>query len=274
MSRSATRRGRARLARLADKYDCYQKSVQEPEAELPVIERIFRRTRGRPARSLREDFCGTAALACAWTARHRDNRAVAIDLDPECLAWGARHNVAALAPDQQSRVKLVEGNVLDIGHEPVDVTVAFNFSYFVFQTRPELLRYLRAARATLKRDGMLFLDVYGGPEAQKVMTVRRRHGGFTYVWEQRTFDPIGCLGSNAIHFEFADGSRLRNAFRYDWRLWSVPELRDLLAEAGFASSHVYCEGTDRETGTGNDVYTRRERADADLAWVVYLVALP
>ena len=100
----------------------------------------------------------------------------------------------------------------------------------------------------------------------------RRCGDFAYVWEQRSFDPIGCLGSNAIHFEFADGSSLRNAFRYDWRLWSLPELRDLLGEAGFARCEVYWEGTDRRTGRGNDVYRRRDRAEPDLAWIAYLIA--
>lgn len=262
------------LARSADKYDCYQKSVQEPEAEIPVIQRVFARRRGRPPRSLREDFCGTAALACAWVADHRHNTARGVDLDPECLGWGLAHNVRALDPEQQSRVKLIEGNVLDVGHEPVDVTIAFNFSWSIFLTRPELLRYLRAARATLKSDGLLFLDVYGGPEAQQALRVRRRCRGFTYVWEQRTFDPIGCIGENSIHFEFRDGSALRNAFRYVWRLWSMPELRDLLHEAGFSRSEVLWEGTCRRTGQGNDVYSPRESAGAALAWIAYVVAHP
>lgn len=273
MSRDGGARGRS-LAQRADKYDCYQRSVQEPEAEIRVIERVFARERGRPARSLREDFCGTAAMSCAWVGRHRRNSARGVDLDSECLDWGSRHNLRRLDPEQQSRVKLIQGDVLDVGHEPVDVTVAFNFSWSIFLTRPALLRYLRAARATLRSDGLLFLDVYGGPEAQQPSRVRRRCTGFTYVWEQRAFDPIGCIGRNAIHFEFKDGSALRNAFRYEWRLWSLPELRDLLLEAGFSNSQVLWEGTDRTTGLGNDVFSRRERADAALAWVAYVVAHP
>ena len=266
------RRGGPSLAARADKYDCYQKSVQEPEPEISVVERVFARHYGRPPHSLREDFCGTAATACAWVRRHRHN--TARGLDPECLDWGSRHNVSGLDPEQQSRVKLIQGNVLDVGHEPVDVTVAFNFSWSVFRTRPDLLRYLRAARATLKSEGLLFLDVYGGPDAQQEKTIRRRCAGFTYVWEQKSFDPIGCIGHNAIHFEFKDGSALRNAFRYDWRLWSLPELRELLFEAGFSASFVLWEGTCRETGAGNDVFSRRERADAALAWIAYVVAQP
>ncbi|MGH0030625.1 MAG: class I SAM-dependent methyltransferase [Myxococcota bacterium] len=274
MVRKQTSRGRRSLARLADKYDCYQRSVQEPDAEIRVVERVFARERGRPARSLREDFCGTAQMACAWAARHRENTAIGVDLDPECLRWGHRHNVRALDPEAQSRVKLLEGNVLDVGHEPVDVVLAFNFSWFILQERADLLRYLRGARASLKRDGLLFLDCYGGPEAQQVTTVRRRCTGFTYVWEQRAFDPIGHRGSNSIHFEFRDGSSLRDAFRYDWRLWSLPEVRDLLAEAGFARSDVLWEDTCRTTGEGNDVFRKRRRADAAIAWVAYVVARP
>jgi hypothetical protein len=274
MNRSQRRRGRPTLAQQADKYDCYQKSVQEPEAEIPVIQRVFRKHRGRQPRSLREDFCGTAAMTCAWVRGHRENTAVGIDLDDECLQWGRRHNVGALTPEQQSRVKLIQGDVLDVGHEPVDVAVAFNFSYFLFRTRPEMLRYMRAARATLGAEGMLFLDVYGGTEAQQPRTVRRSYRGFTYVWEQRAFDSIRSWGQNFIHYEFPDGSALRRAFSYDWRIWSIPELREILADAGFSRTEVYWEGTCQRTGQGNDVYMRRERAEADPAWVAYMVALP
>jgi SAM-dependent methyltransferase len=273
MSRTKRGPGRQTLAQRADKYECYQQSVQEPEAEIPVIQRVFRKHRGRAPRSLREDFCGTAAMSCAWVREHRENSAVGIDLDPECLAWGARHNVRALAPEQQARVKLIEGDVLDVGHEPVDVTVAFNFSYFLFHTRQQMLRYLRRARATLGADGILFLDAYGGTEAQQPRLVRRACKGFTYVWEQRSFDPIHNWGQNFIHYEFPDGSAIRRAFRYDWRIWTIPELREILADAGFSRSEVYWEGTCQRTGRGNDRFVRRERAEPDPAWIAYLAAL-
>jgi hypothetical protein len=274
MSTTGRRRRGPTLAQRADKYVCYQKSVQEPDAEIPVIQRVFRKHRGRLPRRMREDFCGTASMACAWVRAHRENTAIAIDLDPEPLAWGARHNVGRLSPEQQSRVKLVQGDVLDVGHEPVDVTVAFNFSYFLFRTRKEMLRYLQQARATLVPDGMLFLDAYGGTEAQQPRVLRRACDGFFYVWEQASFDPIQNWGRNYIHYVFPDGSRLERAFRYDWRIWSIPELREVLEDAGFSKTEVYWEATDRKTGLGNDVYVRREKAEADPAWIAYLVALP
>ncbi len=265
---------RRTLAQRADKYDLYQRSVQEPEADIPFIERAFRRTRGRAPRSLREDFAGTSAFSCAWVRRHPDNTAFAVDLDPEPLDWGRRHNVAALSPDQQARVKLVEGDVRDVGHEPVDVTCAYNFSYYLIETRPELLAYFRAAHASLESDGLLFLDAYGGGQAMEPLVEETDLGDFSYVWEQCSFDPIRGLGENRIHFRFPDGSALRRAFAYRWRLWTIPEVREVLAEAGFGDVHVYWEGTDRRTGKGNDVFTRRERAEADPAWLAHLVALP
>jgi len=269
-----SRRRRKSQAQLADKYECYQKSVQEPDADVPFVERVFRKHRGRPPRTLREDFCGTAAFACAWVRRHRDNFAFGIDLDPEPLAWGLRNNVAALTPEQQARIKLVEGNVLHVGHELVDVTVAYNFSYFLFRTRPEMIEYFRKARASLRPDGLFFLDAYGGPDSQQSQIEERECDGFEYIWEQHSFDPIQNRGVNYIHFAFPDGSELRRAFSYEWRIWSVPEIREILLDAGFSKTEVYWEGTDRKTGEGNDVFTRRERAYADLAWVAHLVAIP
>ncbi|MEE9606742.1 MAG: class I SAM-dependent methyltransferase [Myxococcota bacterium] len=267
------RRGRRTLAQRADRYELYQKSVNAPDADVHLINRVFRNHYGRPPRRLREDFCGTAAVACHWVAIHSENRAWGIDLDPEPLAWGRRHNVARLREDQARRLELIEGDVLDVGVSRMDVTVAFNFSYFLFKTRPELLAYLKKARSTLADEGLLFLDAYGGADAQRTSEEPRKVDGFTYVWDQHAYDPIHNAVLNYIHFEFRDGSRMQRVFRYDWRLWSLAELRELLIEAGFSDVEVYWEGTDLDTGRGNDVFTRREHAPDDPAWVSYLVGL-
>jgi hypothetical protein len=274
MSRKTSRGRRRRgLAARADRYDLYQRAVQEPAADFRLIDRVFRRHYGRLPRLLREDFCGTALIACEWVKRHPENRAWAIDLDPKPLAWGRAHNLAALRPEQAARVKLIEGDVRTVGHARVDVTAALNFSYFLFKQRDALRDYFRRAHATLLPEGLLLLDVYGGADSHRTMRERRRMDGFAYVWDQQRVDPITSQVVNTIDFEFRDGSRLARAFRYDWRLWSLAELRELLAEAGFRASEVYWEGTDSRTGKGNDVFTRRERADDDPAWIAYIVGL-
>ncbi len=278
MSRRSQRKGRATRrasqARRADRYALYEKSVQDPDADIHLIRRVFRNRYGRLPRLLREDFCGTALFACRWVQQHAENRAWGIDLDPRPLAWGREHNVAPLRPEVASRVKLIEGDVRDIGHEKVDVTVAFNFSYFLFKTRDELRDYFEKAHASLKNEGMLVLDTYGGPDSQGTSEEERPVEGFTYVWDQHDFDPISHSATNYIHFEFKDGSRIRRAFAYNWRLWMLPEVRDLLLEAGFTGVEVYWEGTDSETGEGNNIFTRRERAIDDPAWIAYIVAIP
>jgi hypothetical protein len=272
-ARRKQQKSRRTRAQRADRYELYQKSVNEPDPDIHLINRVFRTRFGRPPRSLREDFCGTAAAACRFVEIHPENRAWGIDLDPEPLEWAARHNVARLRPDQSARVKLIQGDVRDVGIDPVDVTVAFNFSYFLFLERADLRDYLRRARATLNPEGLLFLDAYGGADSQRTGEEEREIDGFSYIWDQHRFDPIHHRVLNYIHFEFPDGSRMKRAFRYDWRLWTLPEIRELLAEAGFSASEVYWEGVDSRTGEGNDIFTRRERADDDPAWVSYIVGI-
>ncbi len=266
-------RGRS-LAQQADRHALYEEAVQEPAGDVAVVRRLFRKHYGRDPRLLREDFCGTAAMACAWVAAHRENRAFGVDFDPDPLGWGLRHNVAALSDQQARRIKLLEGDVREVSHGRVDVTVAFNFSYFVFQSRLELVNYFRKARSTLRRQGLFVLDLYGGPESQRTLTETREHDHFDYVWDQDVFDPIQQHAVNHIHFEFPDGSRLQRAFTYDWRLWSIPELREALEEAGFRSTQAYWERTDSESEEGSGIYYPTESAADDPAWVTYLSALP
>ena len=74
-----------------------------------------------------------------------------------------------------------------------------------------------------------------------------------------------------IHFDFSDGSSIRKAFTYDWRLWSIPEVRELLLEAGFSKVHVYWEKTDDE-GDGIGAFWEPKRVDNDEVWWTFLAA--
>ncbi len=273
-SKGANQRNRAMAAERADKYELYEESVQDPDGDVERVRRMYKRARGRPAKSLREDFCGTGVFACAWVAASTRHEAVALDLDPEPLAWGRNHHYSALRPEQRKRVQLLEANVLQADSGSFDIVVAFNFSYFIFQKREELKRYLCAARSSLSENGLLILDVYGGPEAQECREERREYEDFTYVWDQDRFDPITHGATCLIHFEFPDGSEMRDAFRYRWRLWSIPELRDLIVECGFSETTVYWEGTEKRTNEPNGVYRPRKHAEDDPAWVAYITAKP
>lgn len=259
-------------ARTADRHDLYQRSVQAPETDAAFYSRWFKKYTGRDLRVLREDFCGTALLACHFVKRHADNRAIGVDLHGPTLAWGRAHNVQPLLDaEQQQRLLLLQKNVLDVQSPKADAILALNFSYSVFKTRAALGAYVKNCYRSLKPGGVLFLDAWGGPDVQKQQTDRTRQRGFTYLWEQRRYDPISHEITCAIHFAFPDGSKLRDAFVYDWRLWTLAELRELFSEAGFEDVHVLWEGTDHKTGGGNGVFRRKERGDMDEAWISIVV---
>lgn len=259
------------LAQQADRHDLYEKSVQNPESECEFIANTFRKIRRRKPLVLREDFCGTAGVACEWVRQGPGRRAIGVDLDPSVLAWGIAHNVARLSPARRKRVELIEDDVLKVRTGPVDAVAAFNFSYWIFKTRAELVRYFRRVRTALVSDGVFFLDAYGGYDAYRELEEATVHDGFTYIWNQETYYPVTGEMSCRIDFRFPDGSRLKRAFTYDWRLWSLPELQEILAEAGFARSSVWWEGTG-EDGEGNGEFSPEARGEADAGWIAYIVA--
>jgi hypothetical protein len=153
-----------------------------------------------------------------------------------------------------------------------DIVLAMNFSYYLFPTRAEMLAYFRNVHDGLVEDGIFFLDAYGGYDAPREIEEERECEGFTYVWEQSSFNPIDGMMNCHIHFSFPDGSRIDDAFLYRWRLWTLPELRELLYEAGFSDVAIYWEGTDEEQNEGNGIYEPSEVGDADPGWVCYIVA--
>ncbi|MCO5165199.1 MAG: class I SAM-dependent methyltransferase [Planctomycetes bacterium] len=271
--KSAPKKAGRSLAAQADRYALYQRAVQQPDADLDFVSRVFRRRYGRPPRDVREDFCAAAFTACHWVRRNRENRAWGVDLDPEPLAWGRAHNVSELNDDQRGRLTLVQADVLAPRVvPPADIVLAQNFSYFIFKTRERLRAYFEAARAGLRPEGLLVLDLFGGPDSQRMGEERTRHRGFTYVWDQARYDAITNEILCHIHFEFPDRSRMRKAFSYDWRLWTIREVRELLAEAGFSASEAYWEGATAE-GEGNGIYTRRESAVNEDSWLAYVVGI-
>ena len=259
------------MAEMADIHELYEESVQNVENEVEFLSTTFEEIRGRKALVLREDFCGTASAACEWVKQGPEYQAIGVDIDPSVLEWGRRHRVGRLPAGDQARVSLIESDVLTVQTPPVDAIAAFNFSYWIFDDRAVMLRYLRSIRDALKDDGILFLDMFGGPESFEETKEKTKHEGFTYIWHQAEFHPVTNYMRCHIHFRFPDGSKIKKAFTYEWRLYTAPELRDMLLEAGFDKVTIYWEGED-EDGEGNGEFTPDDRGEADLAWIAYIVA--
>jgi hypothetical protein len=275
--RGRRKRRRVRFsARTADRYELYQIAVQSPEDDIEFLRRTYKKLRGHKALRFREDFCGTALLSATWVKHGPRCFAEGFDLDADPLAWGLVHNVEPLGK-AAARVALHMKDVRSPGWFRPDIRVAQNFSYSVFKTRAEMLGYFRAARRSLARDGMFAIDLYGGYEATEEMVESRCiTGGATYVWEQARYLPGSGDYLCHIHFRFRDRTRMKKAFTYDWRYWTLPELRDILRDAGFARVHAYFEQSDRTDGEGNGEFELDETGEScrDCAgWVAYLIAL-
>jgi ubiquinone/menaquinone biosynthesis C-methylase UbiE len=270
-ARTAATDDQPTMAEKADIHELYEQAVQDVEMECEFLQKTFGEIRGRKARLFREDFCGTASASCQWVRQGKEFQAIGVDIDPSVLEWGRKNRVAKLSSEDQARVRLLQSDVMNADTPPVDLIAALNFSYFIFRTREQLRAYFRKSLAALKDDGVLFLDMFGGPEAQEETKEKTRHKKFTYIWHQATFHPVTHFIRCHIHFKFRDGSRLKKAFTYEWRLWTAPEICELLLEAGFRKASVYWEGED-EDGEGNGEFTPDGKGVADIAWIAYVVA--
>ncbi|MFG0305180.1 MAG: class I SAM-dependent methyltransferase [Phycisphaerales bacterium JB040] len=230
-----------------DKHDLYETCVQSVDHLAPLLRAIH----GARPRILGEDFSGTAALSHAWVATDPEARAVATDLDDEALRKHPAHE----------RVDTRLADVRDVA-DPCDVLFVGNFSIGYLHTRAELVEYLRHARSRLSGTpgGVFVCDTYGGETAWTVGDVHRPHslgGGWVcrYTWEQSEADPLTGMVVNRIHFRVERAGvieqEILDAFVYRWRLWSVPELRDAMADAGFRTTQVYAKLAEAVDDEGN-----------------------
>lgn len=268
---------------IRDRHVLYEAAVQSLEADLDFFERVYQRKRGKRFERFREDFCGTAALSCDWVRRRPAHLAWGVDLHRPTLDWGLKHRVAHLGSAAE-RVRLQCADVLQVDGPKIDVVAALNFSFSVFKERDLLRRYFKKVRKSLLPGGIFYLDTFGGTETLGETKERRRIPSskdwdgqripaFYYVWEQARFNPIDHEILCHIHFELPNGTKLRKAFTYDWRLWTLPELQELLLEAGFDSTEVYMEGWDEEAEDGDGIFRCRKRFENHEAWVAYVVGL-
>jgi len=258
------------MAELADRHVCYEDSVQCVESEIDFVDATYKKLRKRNGKTLREDFCGTTNTSCEWIRRRKTNTALSIDLDEEVLEWGRKNKISTLSPEQKKRITVINDNVITVKTDPVDIVLAMNFSYWLLLERKLTIDYFKSVYAALVDDGIFFLDAYGGYEAYQELKEKTKYKDFTYIWHQSRYNPITGIARNHIHYKFKDGSKMKNAFTYEWRVWTMPEILDMLTEAGFKPI-VYWEQAD-EDGEGNGVFIPETEGDADAGWIAYVVA--
>ena len=278
-----------------DRLELYRWAVQDPETHAVVLRTMYQRLRpGRQPIVLREDFAGTSAESVAWVILQPGRRAIAVDLDGPTLEWAQRRAVRLLGP-LASEIAFVQGDVRSVGPPevpPADIISVLNYSILYQRESEELLSYLRHAINGLAPGGILVLNLFGGAAAVQPGTTRRRVTpaprlsieppipAFDYLWEIRSYDRSSQRLDCRIHFVVADPSapgrtrEVRDAFKYDWRLWSVHELVEACAQAGFSNVQVWRHTYD-PARDANSVFLGPVDPDnlpAVQKWSAYIVA--
>lgn len=165
-----------------------------------------------------------------------------------------------------------------------DIVCAFNYSCCCLHKRRELILYFKHARDSLSLKGGIFvMDLYGGTSSERELKLQRKFPNFTYTWEQEEFDVIQRKTRISLHYQLRKPQKkIRNAFSYSWRLWSLPEIRDCLEEAGFREVHFWMrempntEENRRTRGFGtsrDDKYEEVSSFEQRDAWNAYVVAV-
>jgi len=257
-----------------EKYRLYQEAVQDPEYDVELFDTLYAEYfPGKIARTIREDFCGSFFLSNEWVQDDPKKVAYAYDISDEALAWGQKNHFEKLSSEAQSRLRIKKENVLNAEKLHYDIVVASNFSYFIFKKREELKCYFSSVYESMEGSGLFVLDHFGGPdnffpnlEEKDVELDDGRE--FTYQWELESFNPVNHHGKFAIHFKNDETELLyKRVFEYDWRLWMLSELIELLEEVGFKKVRSYWEDDD-----GEFVYLPEGEGDLD-SWVVQIVAM-
>ncbi len=263
-----------------DKYYHYHASVQSTEFEAEFLIKTFLEIRGSLPKSIREDFCGTYALSCEL-AKMKEFQSIlpelkiyGVDIDPEPLEYGKKHYFSELTEEQKQVITIKEENVLTGQLPKAQLAFAFNFSYFIFKERAILKEYFQNFFNSLESDGVLVLDCFGGSKCYEENEEETEYEdeNFSYFWDQDSYSPVTNHAQFYIHFQRKGEAKREKVFSYDWRMWSIPEIKEILAEVGFKESYVYWEGTD-EDGEGDGNFSRTDVGEECESWVSYIVGV-
>ncbi|CAI7844647.1 unnamed protein product, partial [Closterium sp. NIES-54] len=228
------------------------------------------RRRPRPPAPARGLLRHRAYMSSAeWLRGDPRRTALGLDFDEQALSWGIRENFSSLPGSARGRACMLLGDVRDP---------------------------LTSARFACP-------DVLDEPDGENEQSRRE------YTWEQERFDAVTRTTRISLHFRVphdwapasssayaADstarrGGRkrqqpkrvLRSAFSYSWRLWTIPEVRELMQEAGFDSVHVWmrkmpdlADREDEEEEVEMDEHAAFEEVETFLqtdSWNAYVVGV-
>ncbi|KAJ7947976.1 S-adenosyl-L-methionine-dependent methyltransferases superfamily protein [Quillaja saponaria] len=189
-------------------------------------------------------------------------RNLTLEENKECIETDVLESTAQVGSMDQTNGGIMRNFPLSAR----DIVCAFNYSCCCLHKRAELVCYFKhVLEALSKKGGIFVMDLYGGTSSEHKLRLQRRFSNFTYIWEQAEFDIIERKTRISLHFHLKQQRKLRHAFSYSWRLWTLPEIRDCLEEAGFQTVHFWLRempGTEENKttdgfGVGRDVKYKR-----------------
>ena len=195
-----------------------------------------------------------------------------MDIDNEPIEYGKENEESQLKGEQKERLSIVQENVLEGSLPKTDIAVAMNFSYFIFKKRSVLKRYFEKVYESLNNGGLFMVDNFGGPSCAEANEHETISEGYSYFWDQDSFEPITNEAQFYIHFKRKGEPKREKVFSYDWRLWSIAEIKDLFEEVGFKESKVFWEQSDDE-GDGNGEFKEVKVGEECESYVAYVVGV-
>ncbi|XP_027101072.2 uncharacterized protein [Coffea arabica] len=219
-------------------------------------------------------------------------QATLVNFDPQDLGQRITSGDCQNGPDAVLVNSSTQGSLLGVSHKLMkdarlperDIVCAFNYSCCCLHKRQELVLYFKYALSILnKRGGIFVMDLYGGTSSECQLRMQRRFPTFTYIWEQAEFDVLQRKTRISLHFNLQNQKKkLRHAFSYSWRLWSLPEIKDCLEEAGFRSVHFWMRSMPNSKeirnidgfGIGRDIkYEEVTSFQQQDSWNAYIVGV-
>lgn len=270
------------------KYLLYESSVQDPEQQTGLFKKVYKEATGKFPTSLCEDFCGTFWISSTWVKKSDKHTATGVDLSLEPLKYGRQVHLKPLTPAEKKRIHIQRGNVLHPLSKKFDVIAACNFSFYVLKERKLLMEYCKRSLKALKQDGVFILEMVGGagfihaPFNEKRVvrynenaldeSLPKKMAKMRYHWNHESYEPINRRGVYTMSFEFSPRRIHHDVFRYDWRIWTIPEVKECMLDAGFKDVRIYWEVLRK--GQKDTTYQRRKKSATDAhTWICYVAGL-
>jgi hypothetical protein len=139
------------------------------------------------------------------------------------------------------------------------------------------VEYFKRCKNILAPGGLFICDLFNAfaAEGSGNLGYRKDCGAFDYIFEQSNIDLVSNTCHCHISFKFKDGSWMKRAFSYHFRMWTLAEVRDAMLEAGFVDVDFFLSYDDGKTGSDEKTYVHvsQKITDVNRSWSAYITGI-